>query len=566
MNRSAGPLPAVAAAGVALSLGVWLVYCFHFNFDVTDEGLYLYSALPHPPFPTANYYFLWFLKLNAWLDGGLLALRYATLVCVLLGSTVVFWEYRKLDRDFTAPGPTVVGLSLFLLAGWSTYSLGLSSLSYNTAGFLAVCLLFAAIIRRVRTASIDPVTAVHLGLSVALALAARISSGLLFFLIGLLVLFAPPLRATIGRQVGLGALAIAVSAGATYLALSGHPVTRAHLADALVMAAQSSHSNLLLGYLGNVGRFVLEWMLVPGLLWALSRRVFRLRPDELVDRRFHALYFAVGLAMAPFDPTRGFLLVLGQMLLLMLFVTLRRRDILRDNRRAFTVGTIGAGLAMVASVGTNNNLLLMSMMHALLMVPLAIAILRHWWRSASYLTVLFGCVAVLTGSVIYHKQYQGYYRSPDRRDVRFVRATAPHLEGVWIPSELDALLTKVEESLRSEGFSRDHDAVLAYADLPGIGAALGLPMFGAPWLFTGYQAIDAYNCYVIRHDNHPYRSVYLLQGSPLTDVIEECVDERLEPLPNLRTTYVGEFFHYWAGRRLALRVVGPFRVKPARTD
>jgi hypothetical protein len=556
----------VAAAGVSLSLGAWLVYCFHFNFDLTDEGLYLYSVIPHPPFPSGNYYFLWFLKLNAWLDGGLLALRYATLVCVLLGSTVVFWEYRKLDRDFLPPGATIVGFSLFLLAGLSTYSLGLSSLSYNTVVFLGVCLLFAAIIRRMRTRRVDAVTAVHIGLSVALALSARISSGLLFFLIGLLVLFAPPLRATMGRRVWLGALAVAVSAGATYLALSGHPVTRGHLAAILVMAAQSSHSNLLLDYLGNLGRFVLEWMLVPGLLWALSRRVFRLRPDELVDRRFHALYFAVGLAVAPFDPTRGFFLVLGQMLLLMLFVVLRRRDILRDNRRAFTVGTIGAGLALVASVGTSNNLLLMSMMHAPLMVPLAIAILRYWWRSASSVTVLFGFVAVLTGSIIYHKQYQGYYRSPDRRDVRFVRATAPHLEGVWIPSDLDALLTRVEEGLRREGFSRDHDAVLAYADLPGIGAALGLPMFGAPWLFTGYQAIDAYNCYVIRHDNHRYRSVYLLLASPLTDAVEECVDERLEPLPNLRTTYVGEFFHYWADRRVALEVIGPFLVKPPRVD
>src|SRR5687767_10534455 len=126
MTRSAGTLPAVAAAGATFSLGAWLVYCFHFNFDVTDEGLYLYSALPHPPFPSANYYFLWFLKLNAWLDGGLLTLRYAALACVMLGSTVVFWEYRKLDRDFIPPGATVVGFSLFLLAGWWTFSLGLA--------------------------------------------------------------------------------------------------------------------------------------------------------------------------------------------------------------------------------------------------------------------------------------------------------------------------------------------------------------------------------------------------------------------------------------------------------
>jgi len=566
MNRSVRPLPAVAAVGVALSLGAWLVYCFHFNFDLTDEGLYLYSVIPHPPFPSANYYFLWFLKLNAGLDGGLLALRYAMLVCVLLGSTVAFWEYRTLDRDFLPPGATIVGFSLFLLAGLSTYSLGLSSLSYNTVVFLGVCLLFAAIVRRVRTASVDAVTAVHLGLSVALALSARISSGLLFALVGALVLFVPPLRATRWRRAGLGTLAAAVGAGASSLALSGHPVTRAHFADILVMAAGSSHANLLTGYLTNTGRFALEWMLVPMLVWGLSRRVFRMVPGELVDRRCHAMYFAAGFVVVVFDPVRGFFLVLGQLLLLALFIALRRRDLVRENPHAFAVASIGAGLAFAASVGTNNNLLVMSMMHAVLMVPLALAVLRYWWRSVNYVVVLFGYVSLLAGSIIHHKQYQSYYRSPDRQEARFVKATAPYLEGVWIPGELHALLTNVDEGLQARGFSRQHDAVLAYPDLPGVGAALGLPMFGAPWLFTGYQRIDAFNCYVIRNDHNPYRYVYLLTTLPLTEDLRNCVAERLEPDPDLRRTVAGEFFHYWADRRVALEVIGPFLVKPPRVD
>jgi hypothetical protein len=289
-------------------------------------------------------------------------------------------------------------------------------------------------------------------------------------------------------------------------------------------------------------------------------------PGELVDRRFHAMYFAAGFIVVLFDPARGFFLALGQLLLLALFLALRRRDLVRENQHAFAVASIGAGLAFAASVGTNNNLLVMSMMHAVLMVPLALAVLRYWWQSVTSATVLFGYVTLLAGSIIYHKQYQSYYRSPDRQETRFVKATAPYLEGVWIPAELHALLTKVDEGLHARGFSREHDAVLAYPDLPGVGAALGLPMFGAPWLFTGYQSIDAFNCYVIRNDHNPYRYVYLLTTSPLTEDLRNCVAARLEPDPDLRRTDAGEFFHYWADRRVALQVIGPFRVKATPTD
>jgi hypothetical protein len=230
---------------VVLALTSWLSYCLRFNFDLTDEGLYLYSIVPHSHFPSANYYFLWFFKLNAWLGGGLLALRVATLISVLVASTVVFREYRELNHEFRPPAQTVLGFSLFFLAGLSTYTIGLSSWSYNTVVLLAVALLFAGLVRRVRTANVDAVLAAYIGLAVALALSARLSSGLLFALLGVLILSVPPTRATWLRRAGLVALAGVLCVGVSYLALSGNPVYLAHFTDVLLLFSQSSHAGLL---------------------------------------------------------------------------------------------------------------------------------------------------------------------------------------------------------------------------------------------------------------------------------------------------------------------------------
>jgi hypothetical protein len=69
-----------------------------------------------------------------------------------------------------------------------------------------------------------------------------------------------------------------------------------------------------------------------------------------------------------------------------------------------------------------------------------------------------------------------------------------------------------------------------------------------------------------RQDTHRYRYVYVLLTSPLTEELEKCVEERLEPAPGLRVTRAGEFFHYWADRRVGLQVVGPYHVRAARAD
>jgi hypothetical protein len=553
----------VAAIAVVLALISWLSYCLRFNFDLTDEGLYLYSVVPHPHFPSANYYFLWFVKLNTWLGGGLLALRFATLLSILLASTVVFREYRLLDHEFRPPAQAVVGFSLFFLAGLSTYSIGLSSWSYNTVVLLAVALLFAGLMRRVRTATADAVTAVYVGVAVALALSARLSSGLLFAILGVGLLSAPTARATLRHRAGLVAVAGALGFGISYLALAGNPVYPAHFIDVLGLMSQSSHAGLLGNYLGNAARFGLERIALPGLAWWLARRVLRTRPAERVDRGFHLAYLLAGLTLVlPFDPVRGFLIVLGQLVLVLLYVVARRHDVIRKNVGAHSVAVSGAGLALMAAVGTNNNLLEMSVMYALLLVPLALVVLRFLGAGARAAPALLAYLTVFASSVIYHKQYREYYRSPLRAETRYVRASAPHLAGVWIPSELDALLTSVENVLRAQGFSRDRDAVLAYDEIPGIAAALGLPVFGAPWLFSGYDGVDAFNCYVIRNERHRYRHVYMLLASPLTRELERCADERLEPAPGHRVTEAGDFFHHWAERRVALRVVGPFYVKP----
>jgi hypothetical protein len=312
---------------------------------------------------------------------------------------------------------------------------------------------------------------------------------------------------------------------------------------------------------------VVERVALPGLAWWLGRLAFRQAPVELVDRRFHGVYLLSGFVLVlPFDPVQGFLIVLGQMLLLFGFVLLRRHGYIVENFRACAVAAMGAVLALVAAVGTNNNLMEMSVMYALLLVPLALVVLRYLRAGVIAAPALLASLAVFAGSVIYHKQYRQYYRSPDRTEARFVRASAPHLTGVRIPIELDALLTTVEDILRTQGFSRERDAVLAYHDIPGVGAALGLPMFGAPWLLSGYDGIDAFNCYAIRQDTHRYRYVYVLLTSPLTEELEKCVEERLEPAPGLRVTRAGEFFHYWADRRVGLQVVGPYQVRAARAD
>jgi hypothetical protein len=567
MTSGARWLLPTAAVTIMLALISWLIYCLHFNFDVTDEGLYLYSAMPHPHFPSPNYYFQWLLPLNAWLGGGLLALRVATLISVVVASTVVFREYRELNHEFRPPAQAVLGFSLFFLAGLSTYSIGLSSWSYNTVVLLAVALLFAGLVRRVRTASVDAVLAGYIGLAVALALSARLSSGLLFAFVGVLLLSVPPTQATWLRRAGLVALAGVLCVGVSYLALSGNPVYLAHFTDVLLLASQSSHAGLLSNYLGNVARFVVERMALPGLAWWLGRLAFRQAPVELVDRWFHGVYLLAGFVLVlPFDPVQGFLVVLGQIFLLFGFVLLRRHGYIVENFRVCAVAAMGAGLALVAAVGTNNNLIEMSVMYALLLVPLALVVLRYLGAGVIGAPALFAYLAVFAGSVIFHKQHRQYYRSPERASTRYVPSLAPRLTGVWIPAELDTLLTNVDEALHAQGFSRDRDAVLAYHDVPGIGAALGLPMFGSPWLHTGYDGIDALNCYVVRNDRHPYRYVYMVLASPFTDELRKCVEERLIPAQETREIDVGNLFHYWANRRVALRVVGPFHVRAARAD
>ena len=567
MSVGARHLLPLAAGVVVLALISWLSYCLRFNFDLTDEGLYLYSVVPHPHFPSANYYFLWLLKLNAWLGGGLLALRVATLLSVLVASTVVFREYRRLNHEFRPPAQAVVGFALFFLAGLSTYSIGLSSWSYNTVVLLAVALLFAGLMRRVRTATVEAVMAGYIGLAVALALSARLSSGVLFAFLGVVMLLMPPTRATWRRRAGLVALAGAAVIGISYLALAGNPVYPAHFLDVLGLMSQSSHAGLLANYLGNAARFGLERLALPGLAWWLARLAMRRRPAERVDRWFHGVYLLAGLTLVlPFDPVRGFLIVLGQMVLVLLYVFARRHEVVRAHPRDYAVAATGACLALIAAVGTNNNLLEMSVMYALLLVPLALVVLRFLGAGALAAPTLLAYLTVFASSVIYHKQYREYYRSPPRAETRYVRASAPYLAGVWIPAELDALLTNVESVLRDQGFSRERDAVLAYPEIPGVAAAFGFPMFGAPWLFSDYDGVDAFNCYVIRRESQRYRHVYKLLASPLTVQLAQCAEERLEPAPGHRVTDAGAFFHYWAGRRVRLTVVGPFQVKPPRVE
>jgi hypothetical protein len=534
-------LRAWAAAGVLfIPLLLILALSFPYNFDLSDEGLYLYNLHFGLHQLNYNHYFLGFDSLFGSLS--LHQIRWATLA-LLVAATSLFWRELPAAYLKTYGRELPKGSALLLFLSLAFLYTGIPTFSYNTVATLSGLLLLCYCARLTAGRS-GLLSSVYLVAGLYLGFSAR--SSLVVLEIVLVVLyFQFGYRPKSKKEWLWPVAAILIAVVSTALMVEPYPFYLSNIPKLMGLISRSSHTGLIPHYSAELAEFSVKYILLPGIVWAVWRW---LRPERVMVE-FHVTYLFYGFfqhIVLDFTYFRFFKLLLGQLLLLLVVEAWRTKKV---------PGLVLASMmiCVFVSFGSNNGLLLPASTQAVFLALPMIAALGGFSRGYLVAVPVLWLTALIC---VHHYQYANFYRAPKRSATEYVRSGLQGIGGQMVPKDLEIFLSGLERLLREGGFDRTTDALVIYSDMPGVAAALRARSFGHAFLSSGYENIDEVNCLYIRKDPGSYKRAFLVRTRPLSARLQGCLSERLHGGGAVVGTV--PFHEPRSGQDLSVEVLGPY--------
>jgi|GEM_PF-6437906 len=536
---------------------------FFHTFDISDEGIHLYSLIAAETTTFLSPFYAFF---NLWGEAfgqTLVAYRVLGLLSVLLGGAFAGYAVHRFAG--ASPSTRLFFVAAAMAASFAQFVFSVT-FSYNACAMLGASIWAGALLLMLDEKTTSRAKTMFAGLA---------ALGLFTGLLG-----RPPCG------VALIVFTPVLMVGAHYIGLRVRP------RDAFVFCALLAACSLafLLAYPDLIERLIRVY---PFYLAATHASVLHAHFDDLKEALLDniPLFVFVGAYIRsqhkPFHHERRILLALGVIAALMALwpflkeiytgggayqISLRTGYLLfplcialciyyasrfKTDARPLMLTLVCVTAAVGSGLGTNSALLAQSgSMLALFILPLMVfALYRHAALSAALLAI----IALSAGGILISAQFTQPFRAALPAEQTNYAATSAPLKGVKLDPELARTIDRLSETLEAAKYDRVHDRIMAFPDMPGFIAAVDAQAFGTPWMITAYDHSDGVNCaYVSLEPVGDIKNVYFLLGRAPEAQLQACLDEKLKPGPGISARTIGPFTNRRNKTTDTLTLVGPY--------
>jgi hypothetical protein len=591
-----------------------LIYSLFSKFDVTDEGFYIY-ALSHPYSALNLFSDNIFGHIGGAFDNNIIIWRLFGFISLIFSAAFFGDSIYRLavgSRCLTNGSGARLALGMAPCVGAIFfYAYGPPTFSYRAAGSITILLLFAFLIR----ALLAEGRLQRHGWSCAAALlavlfvAARPPAAVAYPIAALpLVILA--LRQWGGKRVGgiivLHAiywllLAIVVIFGIiglstfqaqlirmTAVSEAGYDIPsliRLHGQDILIALTQSfimaapligvaAASALPLGMIFGRRRLLFQSLLLPMASMLPLTQLWWYQHQWPVFESSLATFcgeLAVLVCQGPTPALTGMPLIqiAWAQILCVLVGGLVGPRLGREGGGGQVNGWWGGGLIIaflvlvtpVSSVLTNVGLLSHSILS---FAPLVLAVVlsfglfpvSHFAAPRVLVAVTLCLYMVLGGILALHNSAFFPHRVMGTLPEQTVRLVSPpSLAGLRVAPATASIFERMRAALLSGGYDSNKDVVVAAYNLPGLVVVAGGRSLGSPWILSGYDNIDAFNCRNIEADPVDLQQlgrVFFIINRPPSELLSSCLKRRGVDIAQAR---ILDSFPTGDGRSLTISVV-----------
>lgn len=482
-----------AVAGLLL---VFLSYCLHFNFDVTDEGFYLYYYRWGSAVASFNFYHIFLSPLGSVFGHKLIFYRYLSVIALGL---IPFLFVAKTPRHY------LLGLcfSLFYFNQLATFSYNTLSL-LSLAGILSVLLVWKERREKLLLAGV-------VGLLAFLVFSARLIPGVLALMTAVIFFI---MEKGERKPLLFCLLCFFLPLGITFIFWNeGWELTQLYVSAIRL----SSHQDIVSKYFIHGSEYVLKSVAVPLLILFLSRRFLPRQQVPLHIAYFLWIFYRKFLLES--DAT-GFGYYFSGYLLATGLLNLRK-----DN---LALILLPLNLYFISALGTNNNLFKSSSYNLLLLFPLVLYFLRN--QREIFITGATLAGVLTAGLSLYRNQYAKTYRNLPRSQQTMVKSHFHMLESIVIDRKYEEKLAGIENRLREERFDPLRDRLVTYPNMPGVVSVLGARALGGPWNNSSYAGSLETSCALISSDVWKEGRVFIVTSETLPAELLSCISSSTRQL------------------------------------
>lgn len=500
----------------ALSLGIFLIYCFHFNADLTDEGFYFYYFQKGYDAVAFNFYHLFFAPIGSLFSHKLIGYRYLSLVLISISSTCL---YVSIDKERKSPWliPLILGTFYFNL---------ISTFSYNTVVLCGGGVVLG-LLARLTDSKLPKLLSVALGFVCFLTFSARFGVGVLMLVLSAIYFYLviPNKR----KALILGCLSMATFGSLLCGFLFLYPHAEG-MFEILSSISSSSHQGMMGEYTKHFLRFFGRAYLPAIAIIHLSRKY--IPSAYLYVICSYVGWFVFAHILRDYEYTSFWYYISG------LLAALATVEILIKKRfkiKALDEGELLSLLALVfyfiSSIGTNNNPFKAASYNCLFLFP----VIFHFSGSKlSNQKLLTFFLVLLCGLGIYRKQYFQSYRSKPRSEQVFVKSSMPGLESIHLDEKLESKLKNVQSELVKRSFDKSKDRILTFPNMPGVVSYLGLTALGNPWNFDDYLNSSVMNCAYIMQEPIFAGRLFIYSEKDIPGDLLKCIKMKAQEIIYLK--------------------------------
>lgn len=471
---------------LAVILVVFTAFCFHYNFDLTDEGFYLYLYQWGKEVTTFNFYHIFLSPLGAIFSHKLIFYRYLSLTMLVLAA---IWIGGK--KHFIIP------LSLGFL-----YFNVIPTFSYNTMTLIGGAFLLGAFYDLEEKRS-PLVMSFFIGLMCFFVFSSRFGSGVIFLVLAICFLREKRLTVVLGFLIPLLVVLVFWSDGISQTLIN------------IKFIRESSHQGIFKKYVLDIGNFWLKAVLPPlAGLYLLEKYLPHWKKSGIFT-------YVAWIFLTKFVPDNftGFGYYISAFILAVCILRVRQ-----VRTRAEWIMLVFPVLIFFSStLGTNSSPFKAASYNLLLLSPVTLYFFRGMEERIQKLATI--SILGLALISVYRHQFEKTYRSPERKSQEFVTSSFDLLSGILIDSKLEEKLRTWSEKV-SQHSSTPKDEIFAYSDLPGFPALIHMKAFGTSWYNDKYHGFEKTVCGFVNAAVVPER-VFVVKNKTLPQSVESCLREKV---------------------------------------
>lgn len=248
------------------------------------------------------------------------------------------------------------------------------------------------------------------------------------------------------------------------------------------------------------------------------------------------------------------------LILFIIFLQIRKKEV--NSVKQLSVLLYLTAITLLHPFGSNTNLISALLYAFSIPICVTMAISMQLLKRNTFnllVLVITPVLSIFAFNIINQTQHHNQYRTAGfiyqttslKNDLGF-RAIEIEKNYAQPISELDNLLKKLN-------FNYENDRIIAFTNMPGFLAASNAKAFGEPWIITGYEnsiprliynlkhspPVKGHIYILTTHNHYPQEFINFFQAH-----LKTTNQTKIYPLPD---------FHHWrAGKKLSLRLSGPF--------